>query len=287
MTAEPVTSAEMTTAEVKLSAGPWRFEARVSVPAGPTRLVELLPVARQMADSAISAVVGEIESQGLSISCKKGCGACCRQLVPISEVEARRLRDVVEQMPEPRRSQIRARFAQARRAIEEAGLLETIRHSERWTRDGYRPMGMRYFRLGIPCPFLEEESCSIYTERPITCREFLVVTPPENCANPEPGRVRSVRVPLPMAATLARFDVPPSAPTHERWVPLVLALEWADAHTEPPPRPGPELLSELFQHLAGDASTTTEKEPEVIDPLMGSWVRERGPDGGRAWPKHS
>jgi hypothetical protein len=34
-------------------------------------------------------------------------------------------------------------------------------------------------------------------------------------------------------------------------VPLVLALEWADAYpSEPPARPGPELLRELLGHLA-------------------------------------
>ena len=41
-----------------------------------------------------------------------------------------------------------------------------------------RILGREYFQLGIPCPFLEEESCSIYHDRPITCREYLVTSPP-------------------------------------------------------------------------------------------------------------
>jgi NADH:ubiquinone oxidoreductase subunit D len=53
-------------------------------------------------------------ASGATVSCKKGCGACCRQLVPVSEIEARQLKELVEQMPEPRRSEIWARFERAR-----------------------------------------------------------------------------------------------------------------------------------------------------------------------------
>jgi hypothetical protein len=36
------------------------------------------------------------------------------------------------------------------------------------------------------------------------------------------------------------------------WVPLILALEWADAHAhEPKPRPGHEVLREFFDCLTG------------------------------------
>ena len=35
-------------------------------------------------------------------------------------------------------------------------------------------------------------------------------------------------------------------------MPLILALEWADANPDTaPPRPGQELLKELFEHLSG------------------------------------
>ena len=72
----------------------------MSVPAGPTRLVELLPLVQHLANTVVAAAVEDVVEQGESISCKKGCGACCRQLVPISQVEARRIRDLVEEMPE-------------------------------------------------------------------------------------------------------------------------------------------------------------------------------------------
>ena len=42
----------------------------------------------------VNAVVAAAEA-GKAISCRKGCGACCRQLVPISRTEAERLLSTV------------------------------------------------------------------------------------------------------------------------------------------------------------------------------------------------
>ena len=55
-----------------------------------------------------------------------------------------------------------------------------------------------------------------------------------------------------MESAVARWQVPPGEHIVERWVPLILAPEWAEAHPdEPPPQPGPELLRELLGHLSG------------------------------------
>ena len=107
-----------------------------------------------------------------------------------------------------------------------------------------------YFQEGIACPFLEEESCSIYEERPITCREFLVTSPAEHCARLGSEGVERVRLPVRVFNAVARWQAPEAGHFLERWVPLVLAPEWASAHpNEPPARPGPELLRELLGHL--------------------------------------
>src|SRR5687767_4295062 len=60
---------------------------------------------------------------GRAISCRAGCGACCRQLVAISVVEAESLAQLVAAMPEERAAVIRERFAAALKRLEEAGLL--------------------------------------------------------------------------------------------------------------------------------------------------------------------
>jgi Fe-S-cluster containining protein len=210
----------------------------------------MLPLVQVLADRVVDAAVETEESQGRKISCTKGCGACCRQLVPIAEVEARFIRDLIERLPEPRRSEIRARFAAARRRLDEAGIFEKLLHPEVWPEGENREFGLEYFRLSIPCPFLEAESCSIHPDRPIACREYLVTSPAQNCAQPTPDTVHCVKLPFKIWTALGRVDEPRTPSRFIRWVPLIVAPEWADTHPdEPAPRPGPELLQNLFNEM--------------------------------------
>ena len=61
--------------------------------------VRLLPICQQMTHAVVKMSVDTIESDGEAISCKAGCGACCRQAVPISEVEAYQIAELVDAMP--------------------------------------------------------------------------------------------------------------------------------------------------------------------------------------------
>jgi Fe-S-cluster containining protein len=239
------------TATGVLSVSGQRLEFEVSVPAGPTRPVELLPVFRSLADAVVGAAVDATREEGLKVSCKQGCGACCRQLVPISEIEARRLTHVVNDVPEERRAEILGRFERARQRLQDAGLLERVRTPAVMTPEQRKEHGLEYFRLGIPCPFLEDESCSIYAERPIACREYLVTSPAENCANPTAETVKCVKVPLEVSKTLRSFGGGRNDRT-DQWVPLILALEWAAEHPDDAKSlPGPEMIRELFSRLTG------------------------------------
>jgi Fe-S-cluster containining protein len=243
--------------DVPLAAG--RLRGAVQVPSGPATPRDLLPVLQGLADAIVGSAVQAAETRGQTISCKKGCGACCRQLVPLSPTEARRLRDLVNGLPEPRRSAVLARFADARERLEAAGLLEQLYHPERLPAEHRQAFGMEYFRQGIPCPFLEDESCSIHPDRPLICREYLVTSPAEDCARPSAAAVRCVPLPGRASRAATRLGAG-AAPAAGRWVPLVLALGWADAHpTEPPARPGPEVLREFLGHLASRERPAADK----------------------------
>lgn len=256
------------TVTVRLDGPDWKLQTKVSVPTGSTRLRQLLPMVQSFADAVVSASVAATEARGQKISCKKACGACCRQLVPIAETEARHIRDVLEALPEPRRTKIRARFAEARRRLEAAGLLEKLLHTDlQWAEGESVSFGLQYFRQGIPCPFLEEESCSIYSDRPIACREYLVTSPAENCARPTAETVQCVKLPLKVWTAVARFDKVPSSARFIRWVPLILAPEWAAAHSdEPPPRLGLELVQELFESLRQTGDSLQQPEEPTQEP---------------------
>jgi Fe-S-cluster containining protein len=220
----------------------------------------MLPLVQDLTNRVVDASVQEVEEQGQRVSCKKGCGACCRQLVPISEVEARHLRELIEELPEPRRAQVQIRFSEARLRLQVAGLLEPLQRATALRADQRHVIGLKYFRLGIACPFLEAESCSIHPDRPLACREYLVTSPAENCARPTAETVRMVKLPMKVSNALARIDQARSSDGSMPWVPLVLAPEWAEAHLDDsPPRPGPELVRDLFQRL-------TDKEVPLPEP---------------------
>jgi len=232
---------------VDLTFGNRRLRAKVPMPAGPVRRSDMLPLLQDLADAVVAEAVANVHKQGQSISCKQGCAACCRQLVPIGQTEARRLRDLVDETPDPKRALIRARFAQAREHLRASGLLDRLLARQHWTPEEAHAIGIEFFRLAIPCPFLQDETCSIYPDRPIRCREYLVTSPAEHCAQPTGTSVRTVRIPLKMATAVALLDQQASAEPSSGWVPLILALEWADAHPdEAPPRPAQEVVKELF-----------------------------------------
>jgi Fe-S-cluster containining protein len=243
--------AESVTAEVALKVAGIDVQLTLTVPTAPVPPVAILPVLQRLSGAVEAEAVAAVGSSGRQITCRAGCGACCRQLVPISQIEARHLARLVEQSPAERRQRARARFAEAVRRLDEAGLLETLRHQERVTSAEKLPLGLAYFRLGIPCPFLEDESCSIYHERPLICREYLVTSPAAHCASPTAETIEMVHLPARFSGMLARFGASSPTPAGQ-WVPLVLALEWVDAHPDQTaPRPGPEWVAMLFQSLSG------------------------------------
>src|SRR5262245_24628527 len=197
------------------------------------RLDEVLPLLRAIDDALIERAVRQTEVAGQAVSCRKGCSACCRaQPVPITPPEAYALLRLVEALPEPRQTEVRARFADRVRRLREAGLLATyLQRDPALGRTEARAIAERYFRLGLVCPFLEDDACGIYSDRPFVCRQYLVTSPAELCVDPFNNPVRPVRAPIaPAGATLRIAEEALGTPQYT--VPLVLALEYAEAHRE-------------------------------------------------------
>lgn len=249
----------METVTLRLEAFGETLEEDIDVPRGKTTPRRLLPIFQSMAETMIEHGVARARAEGREVSCRRGCDACCRsQLVPISPMEARNLRDLVEAMPEPRRTALLARFAAARARLAESGLLGRLTHA-RWTADeeAYDALAGEVRALGIACPFLADDgACSIYEDRPIVCREFVVTTPAKNCEDPKPGAVQAV--PLPGQVSRALSALEPARPGKTApWTPITLALDWARAHPEQAPaRTGAQVLEDFFAAAARiDAET--------------------------------
>jgi Fe-S-cluster containining protein len=228
-----------------------RLRVELQVTTERTRPVKLLPLFRNVANAVVDVATKAAEAEGSTISCTKGCGACCRQLVPISAMEARGLLELVDAMPEPRASEIRARFTDARGRLEQANLLPRLIDPQPSPDEEIQALGLEYFAQGIPCPFLEDESCSIHLDRPAACREYLVTSAAEHCAQPTAENVVRVKMPAKVSRVLRQMEQPANGP-HAPWVPLILALDWAGAHRDQtPPRTGKEWVGEFFARLTG------------------------------------
>lgn len=198
-------SENIRTASIELTVLGTHVKATIPLPDGYVRPTELLPIFQGLADIITDIATEKAQKEGQTLSCKMGCGACCRQLVPISEVEKYRLRDIIAAMPELRRTEIRRRFANAEQALDAAGLMEKLEHINALNRDDGHQLGREYFQLRIACPFLENESCSIHAVRPIVCREYLVSSPAEYCDSPTAGIVVTIPVPHSVSHTVARI----------------------------------------------------------------------------------
>ncbi len=105
----------------------------------------LLLNAYAIMDEGVAKDIKTAEKQGKNLACKKGCSNCCltHRDIPVYPIEIVGIYwYVIEKVKEPLRTQIKSSL---------------IKH-----------------RKGEPCPFLINNACSIYSMRPLACRQFNV-----------------------------------------------------------------------------------------------------------------
>ena len=199
---------------------------------GPTALV---PEAFKLADRIARNGVEREAKLGSKVSCAKGCAACCSWLVRVSIPEALYLYERILECEKHRRDKILGQFFKAREILKENGLAEKI------NRDLIREPGdvfydhrlhllSRCYRsLRLTCLFLEEKTCSIYSWRPITCRQYYVTSPASHCMDPFKKNVRRVSLAFNVADLVDRMAAD-LLNQPMRMIALPLAVNWAAAH---------------------------------------------------------
>ncbi|MFT3765337.1 MAG: YkgJ family cysteine cluster protein [Minicystis sp.] len=208
--------------------------ARVRV--GACRPIDVVPLARRVTDVITDAAVRAAEAEGRAVSCRVGCASCCRHVVPVAPIEALALAKAVKAMPAKQREAVRRRFGAAVRKMEEIGVLDAHAPPGRTQltaipargKSAWDTASARYFAASIDCPFLENERCSIYADRPVACRQHLATSPPEHCKDLEGGKVETTARPVWMSEVLADLSAS-IADVDAKAMPLPLALEWAEA----------------------------------------------------------
>jgi Fe-S-cluster containining protein len=237
------------------------LQASAHVPAGRTTLTELLPIIQNLENVIVGRVTEEVAARGEPISCRAGCGACCRQLVPLNIFEAEALTDWMRSLPPERQEALAERFHRALSALRDAGVVDKILDNE-WVaaEEPNRDLAIDYFHARVACPFLENERCSIHPIRPLACREYLVVSPPELCKDPAINDVTGVPLPLKLSRVLHTFGQEIGGDPRG-WIPLVFLLAWGKGGMRPGDMisgTGEEVLQKFLQRVADVAHAKQE-----------------------------
>lgn len=237
-------------ARVSIKGNP--LDLQMTVPTKKVTVRKMLPIFRQMANSFVQIGIDAVEAHGEKISCKAGCGACCCQPVPISQSEVYQIAEVVEAMPEPRRSEIKEKFRQGVKHFAEIGWFQKLESTVHASAEVRQSVLDEYFHQGISCPFLENQSCSIYEERPLVCREYLVTTPAENCKNPKPETIRTIAIPIKPSPAVCSMSKTENLNAGINFVPLILSLDWAENFPEEAEeKTGEDWMKEFFKSITG------------------------------------
>ncbi len=238
-------------ASAELLIGSYKLKLNLVVPTDEVPPESLMPTLRELCNQVAEGVEQIALENGDEISCRKGCAACCRQYVPISPAEARLLVELVAEMPEPRRSIIKQRFEEAVQRFKESEVLEPAMNYNRLGEAKRMKMVKDYFQLEIACPFLENESCSIYADRPLICREYMVISSPKHCATLDEDHIKRLKLPVSVAETFSNMEGARRKGVNP-CIPLIMALEWTAEHPDDCELlPGPKWVQYLIEDLSG------------------------------------
>lgn len=240
--------------EIALTTSAGQITTVVEVPIGFVPVTSIVPLMRRLGEEAQALEVARSVEVGKTPSCSKGCAACCRMLVPLSSPEALALGQWVRSLPSEQQARISKRFAEAKAQLLSHGLWKKLSElgdtSTPPNDDEVEEVNRRYYALRMPCPFLEDESCTIYDERPVACRELLVTSPAERCQDLITNPVEPIPVPVRISTALGLlWQELMQSPT--RLIPLPVALEWAERHKEENGRmwKGAELLDRALDKI--------------------------------------
>lgn len=111
-------------------------------------------------------------------SCKKGCGSCCSLYLECTPVEAELIRRYIIS------TRSTEEIEKLNKLVKEKGrVLNPPKNSHTLTEEEKRAQWLSYAEKNEKCIFLNEENaCSIYEVRPLSCRKFIVFSDSEKCS---------------------------------------------------------------------------------------------------------
>jgi Fe-S-cluster containining protein len=144
--------------------------------------IKVARAAMDTCDEAIDRELGELATRGVAPTCSKGCAHCCRQEILVTRAEAEAIVEWIQAAWTP---------------AQLAALGDRLRAWLAWYRDDCRrlvdgglPREVALYEHGPQCVALQDDACSIYPARPMTCRIHFVRSTPDACRQrSDPGFV--------------------------------------------------------------------------------------------------
>lgn len=100
--------------------------------------------------------------------CRAGCCACCEEPVYSTHAE---IEHILESLTYHEKAELKIQLRDWLERTKEIRKVDM-------------PHALTYRALRIPCPFLKNSMCSIYSRRPMGCREFMAIGNPADCELP-------------------------------------------------------------------------------------------------------
>lgn len=145
----------------------------------------------------------DIKSKQLTASCSRGCSHCCSQFIVVSLQEAECIvyhlykTEIVKQRFIASYPVWLERVREIEKVFLELIRLCQVINTGKAARKVFEDLNAasdKYAHNHNPCPFLVDNSCSIYEVRPFVCANYLSVTPPEWCQPGSPQHKQSIHV---------------------------------------------------------------------------------------------
>jgi Fe-S-cluster containining protein len=193
--------------EISLRTPCGEVSTAVGVPTSVVPVTAILPLMRSLGEEVQALELTRVRQTGHTVSCQKGCAACCRMLVPISAPEAFALANRIDRLDQPERDRLLTKLDLAQQQLAQAGILTQLsalaESSDSPSDEAIEPLNKAYYALRMPCPFLDNEACSIYEDRPAACRELAVTSPATDCQDMTSRTIRPVPVAVRISTTLS------------------------------------------------------------------------------------
>lgn len=234
---------------VELNTQYGQVRGKVRVESGPMRLAELVPTAQMLTDILAERAVAQKVREGLRVTCERGCGVCCTQMVPLSPPEALYLVDLIDALDPASQSVVLSRIDAIIRVLERKSMINDFLRPEYFD-DLAMSIAKEYFSLKMPCPFLDANICTIYPYRPVACREYNVTTPAEWCNDPYSHHIEKIPMPAPLSEPLAHLTASLTG-MRPRLIPLVIAPRWSGENRSIVGRqwPGADLFCQFMAYV--------------------------------------